>query len=445
MASRKHQSTMTSSPATDTAQLRKVTIAGSMGVFVEFYDYGAYGFLAATIAKVFFPESDAAIIMTWGIFAVTFFVRPLGGIVIGSIADRIGRRAALVLSLALMSLATTVIGLLPGYATIGIAAPILLLAMRLIQGFSAGGEVASAFSYIGETAPIRHRGLMMSWAQVGSFSALLLGTSIGVALGRTLSAEDLQSWGWRIPFLIAAPLGLIGYYIRRRLEDTPVFVAARAERDVVDSPLRTTLRDRAMLRRVALAIGLTLLNSSGYYILFSYMPSYLTKELGFTQLAGLGVTSIALMAIIVAIPLQAALSDRIGRKPVLLISSIGLLLLALPCYALLGIGNVVAAVAGAVIMAIFFAGHAGIIHAVMVELFPTRVRGTAYSLGFNVSTAIFGGAAPLVLTAIIAGTGNSAVPAYYVVLTAAGTTIAVIVSRESSRENLRDVDSRKAF
>lgn len=427
---------------TDRKQLRKVTIAGSMGVFVEFYDYGAYGFLAATIATVFFPQSGsaAALIMTWGIFALTFFVRPLGGIVIGSLADRLGRRAALVLSLTLMSGATTVIGLIPSYETIGIAAPILLLAMRLIQGFSAGGEVASAMAFVGENAPVRHRGFMMSWAQVGSFSALLLGTSIGVVLSRTLSSEALQSWGWRIPFLVAAPLGLIGYYIRRKLEDTPVFTEAKATDDVVDSPLKSTFKNRTTLRRVGLAIGLTLLNSSGYYILFSYMPSYLNKELGFTQLAGLGVTSISLIAIIVAIPLQAALSDRIGRKPVLLISSIGLAVLVLPCYALMTLGSVGSAIAGAVVMAILFAGHSGIIHAVLVELFPTRVRGTAYSLGYNVSTAIFGGAAPLVMTALIASTTNHAIPAYYVVLTAIGTTIAILMSKESSRHNLETVE-----
>jgi MHS family proline/betaine transporter-like MFS transporter len=428
-------------PASATKQLRKVVLAGSMGVFVEFYDYGAYGFLAATIAKVFFPDSggSAAIMMTWGIFALTFFVRPLGGVVIGSFADRIGRRAALVLSLMLMSGATTVIGLLPSYASIGIAAPILLLTMRLIQGFSAGGEVASAMAYVGENAPVRRRGFMMSWAQVGSFTALLLGTSIGVMLSRTLSAADLQHWGWRIPFLVGAPLGLIGYYIRRRLEDSPVFTEARKADDVVASPLKATFTDQAMLRRVALAIGLTLLNSSGYYILFSYMPSYLNRELKFTQLAGLGVTSVALIAIIIAIPVQAALSDRFGRKPVLLISSIGLTLLALPCYALMTLGSIGAAIGGAVVMAVLFAGHTGIIHAVLVELFPTRVRGTAYSLGYNVSTAIFGGAAPLIMTAVIASTGNHAVPAYYVVLTAIGTTVAILISRESSRLRLENV------
>ena len=421
--------------AEEKKRLRKTTVAGSLGVFVEFYDYGAYGFLAATIAKVFFPDSGgpAAMIMTWGIFGLTFFVRPLGGIVIGSFADRIGRRAALVLSLTLMTGATTVIGLLPGYETIGIAAPILLLAMRLIQGFSAGGEVASAMSFVGESAPDNHRGFLMSWCQVGSFCALLTGTSLGVLLSRALSEEAMLSWGWRIPFLIAAPIGILGYYIRKKLQDTPVFTEARESDEIVDSPLKATVTDSSTRRKMGLAIGLTLLNSSGYYILFSYMPSYLNKELGFTQLAGLTVTAVSLIAIIIAIPIAGTVSDRIGRKPVLLTSSIGLTLLVVPCYMLMNLGNVGAAIAGAVVMAVLFAGHSGIIHCVMVELFPTRVRGTAYSLGFNISTAVFGGAAPLIMTAIITATGNHSVPAYYVVLTAIGTTIAVLISTENSR------------
>jgi MFS transporter, MHS family, proline/betaine transporter len=392
---------MTTSRATqpaqtaDSAQLRKVTLAGSLGIFVEFYDYGAYGFLAATIAAVFFPGqgTTAALLMTYGIFAITFFFRPLGGLVLGYLADRAGRRTALVLALTLMTGATTVIGLLPGYATIGIAAPILLLITRIIQGFSAGGEVASAMSFVGEHAPTRRRGYLMSWMQVGSFVALLTGTLLGVLLTDALDTAAMHDWGWRIPFLLAAPLGVVGYFIRSKLHDTPVFERLRKSGDIASNPLKDTFTSKENRRNLLLAIGVPLLNSSGYYILFTYMPTYLSHELKFTQAQGLIVTALALLVIVASIPLAARFSDRAGRRPVLLGSAISLAVLTYPCFWLLSRGNVGLAVVGAAVLSLLFAGHAGIIHAVLVEMFPSRVRNTAYSLGYNISTAVFGGAA----------------------------------------------------
>jgi MFS transporter, MHS family, proline/betaine transporter len=426
---------------TTAAQHRKVTVAGSIGMFVEFYDYAAYGFFATTIAAVFFPPGAgaASLIMTWGIFGLTFFVRPLGGLIIGSFADRIGRRAALVLSLLMMAGATTAIGLIPSYETIGIAAPLLLLAMRLIQGFSAGGEVASALSFVGESAPPQRRGFMMSWTIGGTYAALLAGTSLGVLLNQLLSSDQLHAWGWRIPFLIAAPLGFVGFYIRRQLEDSPVFMEVRRNQVIEHSPLKATLADPTARGRVGLAIALVLLNSSGYYVLFSYMPSYLSRVLGYSQLSSLSVTAISLVTILIAIPVVGALSDRVGRKPILVGSAIAMAIVAVPCYLLLSVGNTVSALLGAMALAIVYAGHSGIIHCVLVELFPTKVRGTAYSLGYNVSTAIFGGAAPMVISVIISGTGNTSVPAYYVVLTAIGTALAGLKLRKNSGQPLEVV------
>jgi MHS family proline/betaine transporter-like MFS transporter len=420
------------------AHLRRVTLAGSLGVFVEFFDYGIYGFLAPVIATVFFAGqgSTAALLMTYGVFALTFFFRPLGGFALGYLADRVGRRTVLVFALTLMTGATTAIGLLPGYATIGIASPILLLCMRIAQGFSAGGEVASAMSFVGEHAPNHRRGFLMSWTQVGSFTALLAGTLLAVVLNGTLSEQAMQAWGWRVPFLLATPLGVVGYYIRARLHDTPNFTKLQESDAVAANPLKETFAKN--LRNLALAIGVPVLNSSGYYVLFTYLPTYLSKELKFDQVQGLTVTAVSLVAIAISIPLAAKLSDRIGRRPVLLTSAIGLTVLSYPCFWLMTRGSVPGAVLGAVVMALFYSGHAGIIHAVLVEMFPTRVRNTAYSIGYNISTAVFGGAAPLVLTALISATGDPAVPAYYMILTAVGTGVSVLLARETARSSLAD-------
>jgi MHS family proline/betaine transporter-like MFS transporter len=430
----------TASPPAQSSTLRRVALAGGLGIFVEFYDYGVYAFLATTIATVFFPErgGSTGLLATYGIFALTFFFRPLGGLVLGAMADRIGRRSTLIIALTLITGATAAIGLLPSYTTLGITAPILLLCLRLLQGFSAGGEVASAMSFVGEHAPAHRRAFLMSFSQVGSFSALLTGTLLGVLLSRTLNATALQSWGWRIPFLVAAPLGVIGYYIRSRLDDTPDFIRLRESAGLAANPLKETFTSRRNLKNLTLAISVPLLNSSGYYILFAYMPTYLSRELKFSQSQGLTVTALSLLVMVVCIPLAAKISDRMGRRPVLLTSAIGMAVLAYPCYKLMASGSLPAAVAGAMVMALLFSGHAGLIHAFLVELFPTRIRNTAYSIGYNVSTAVFGGAAPLVITALIARTGNSAIPAGYVVITAIGTAAAVLLARETARTPLSD-------
>ena len=265
-------------------EMRKVVFGGAAGVFVEFFDYGIYGFLATTLAAVFFPPESptAGLIMTWGIFALTFLIRPLGGLFIGAFADKAGRRAALVLSLTMMTIATGGIGFLPGYSRIGLAAPILLLLFRLVQGFSAGGEVASAYSFVAENAPARRRGFFTSLPQFGSYTAMLLGTSIGVALAELLPEGSLEAWAWRVPFFVAIPLGFIGYWIRRSLQDTMAFLKAKQEGETTRNPIADTVKDGSTMKLVFLAMALVLLNSSGYYVLFNYMPTYLHAELKFT-------------------------------------------------------------------------------------------------------------------------------------------------------------------
>ena len=418
----------------DSRTARRITLAGCVGIFAELYDNGIFGFMAGTLALVFFPDSQNAVLLVFVGYAISFFFRPLGGIICGHLGDRIGRQRMLVFVIMLISVATAVIGLLPTYASIGIAAPCLLILMRVLQGFSVGGEAAGAMTFLAEHAPEGKRGLYTSYAQIASFLSLLTGTLIAAAMSSGLGPDRMESFGWRIPFLLAIPLGITGIYIRQRITDTPNFTRLKEEGGLSKNPLKEAFASAEHRRAMWLALFIPLMNGSGYYVLFAYMPTFMNKELKFSTVQGLLVTAASLVAISVAIPLMGSLSDRIGRKKVIAGAAAVMAIAGIPCYALISSGNVVLAAVGACIMAVIFAGHTGVVHILLVELFPTRVRYSAYGLGYNVSSAVFGGTAPLLMTFLIGQTGNTYIPAFYAVITALGTLIAV--SRVSDRAHL---------
>jgi MFS transporter, MHS family, proline/betaine transporter len=425
----------------DPATVRKATIAGTVGSFVEWYDYGIYGLLAGTLAAVLSPAGDTSLglILTYVGFLISFLVRPFGSVICGYLGDRMGRRTLLATLLLLISGATAAIGLIPSFASIGWAAPVLLIAMRILQGFSAGGEVAGAMSFVGEYAPNHRRGFATSFIAVGSFVALLFGSVLSAVLIAALGADAVTAWAWRIPFLVAVPLGFVGWYIRTRLEDSPRFQALQARRAVARNPLRAAFTDSRHLKAIGLTIALPALNGPGYYILFVYMPTYLKSELKFTQVQGLVVTAAGLLAIVFGIPLLARVSDRIGRKPILIGSAVSMGVLAYPAFLLIRSGDVGLACLAAAVLAVCFAGHAAIVHCVLVELFPTNVRYSAYGVGFSITTVIFGGSAPLVMTWLIGLTGDTSVPAYAVILTAVITLLAALRLAETAGSALQDV------
>ncbi|MFD4249125.1 MFS transporter [Amycolatopsis thermoflava] len=422
----------------DPRTARKVTLAGCVGIFAELYDNGIFGFMAGTLAAVFFPDSANAVMLVFVGYAISFFFRPLGGIICGHLGDRIGRQRMLVFVIMLISVATAAIGVLPTYAAIGIAAPILLILLRVLQGFSVGGEAAGAMTFLAEHAPPGKRGLYTSYAQIASFLSLLTGTLIAAAMTSGFGADRMQSFGWRIPFLLAIPLGITGLYIRRRISDTPNFTRLQEEGGLARNPLKEAFSSPRHRRAMLLALFIPLMNGSGYYVLFTYMPTFMSKELHFGKVEGLLVTAVSLVAISVAIPFMGALSDKVGRKKVIAGAAIAMALAGVPCYLLIGTGNVALAIVGASIMAVIFAGHTGVIHILLVELFPTRVRYSAYGLGYNISSAVFGGTAPLLMTFLIGQTGDVHIPAYYAVLTALGTLIAVSRVRDRAHEPLHD-------
>jgi MFS transporter, MHS family, proline/betaine transporter len=422
--------------------VRKATIAGAMGSFVEWYDYGIYGLLTTYLAINVMGSKDVGSLLLTNVgFLVSFLARPFGSVICGYLGDKMGRKTLLSTLLLLISASTAAIGLIPSHAVIGLAAPILLILLRILQGFSAGGEVAGAMSFVGEYAPNHTRNFAMSFIAVGSFVALLFGSLLSTALIVTLGDATMESWAWRIPFLVAVPLGYVGFFIRSRMEDTPHFAALRERNQVEPNPLKAVFTSKKHLQAIAITIFLPAVNGPGYYLLFAYMPTYLKTSLGnghnFTSAQALMVTAVGLLSIIVAIPLMARLSDRIGRKPVLLFSAVAMATVSYPMFTFIVTGRMGLAMAGAAVMAVAFSGHAAVVHTVLTELFPTTVRYSAYSIGFSISTIIFGGSAPLVMTAMIKATGNSMVPAYASIITALITLVTIFFLKETKGQELR--------
>lgn len=416
----------------------KSVIAGLSGIFVELYDNAIYGFLAGTLAVVFFPTTDPSTGMLLALvaFGIPFFIRPLGAAVGGYWGDKIGRRRVLIALVTMMSVATGLIGLLPTEASIGILAPILLVLLRFVQGFSMGAETGTGNSYLAENAPQNKRGQVVSYANAATFIAMMFGTMLAAALTAGLGTEAMTAWGWRIPFLIAIPMGLAALWIRLAAGESPEFDKVQSDGLVVRNPLWEALASPTARRGMLLTILLPLFNSSGYFVLFIYMPSFMTSQLKFTSVQGLVVTGVALLVGSVTSLVAGRLSDRFGRKR-LLAGSSGLMVVAgFPCYYLLTQGSMALALLGVVIMSIIFSGTFGVVQTAMAELFPTRIRTVAYGFGYNIGTAVFGGAAPALIAFLIGVTGSIWVPAAYLVLTSVVACVTALRIRETAFEPL---------
>ncbi len=415
---------------------RKVVAASFIGNFVEWFDYAAYGYLAVTIAAVFFPSDDpqAGLLMTFGVFAISFLVRPVGGFIWGYLGDKIGRREALSWSILLMSGATFCIALLPGYAAIGFGAPLLLLALRIVQGFSAAGEYAGASAFLVEYAPANRRGRYAAVVPASTAAGLLFGSLMAAALTGLLSSEALESWGWRLPFLLAAPLGLIGRYIRTKLEDSPTFREASKAAAPESSPVGSLLKDH--WRQLVLAAGAVLLNAVGFYVILSYMPTYLAEELGLDATRSYLATTIALLTYIGFIFLTGALSDRFGRKKVLITASILFVLFTVPAFMALDSGSFLVIVLVQILLGAMLSLNDGTLPSYLAEMFPTKVRYSGFAVSFNLSNALFGGTAPFVATLLIAASGNVLAPGWYLMCAAVISLVAVACSVETSRKPL---------
>ncbi|WP_125610037.1 MFS transporter [Specibacter cremeus] len=416
---------------------RRVIMASFIGNFVEWFDYAVYGYLAATIAGAFFPTQDkqTGLLLTFGVFAISFFVRPLGGFVWGQIGDKLGRKNALSLSILIMSAATFAIALIPGYNTIGIWAPIMLLLVRVVQGFSAAGEYAGASAFLVEYAPANRRGLYAAVVPASTAAGLLLGSLLAAVLSMVLSPDQMNAWGWRLPFLLAAPMGLIGRYIRTKLEDTPAFRALTEEDKAIKTPVAALFKNH--WRPLLLAVGAVLLNAVGFYVILSYMPTYLSQELGFGATESFLATTIALLTYIGFIFLTGLASDRFGRKKVLISASVLFVLLTVPAFMLLDTGSFAVILVVQILLGGMLTLNDGTLPSFLAELFPTRVRYSGFAVSFNLSNALFGGTAPFVATLLIALSGSKLAPGWYLMAAAAISLIAVLFARETSKDPLR--------
>jgi MHS family proline/betaine transporter-like MFS transporter len=413
-------------------EVRRAVRGAAIGNSVEWFDFAVYSALATYIAAKFFPSGDdtAALLNTFAIFAAAFFMRPLGGLFFGPLGDRIGRQRVLALVILLMSAATFAIGLVPSYDSIGVLAPVLLFVLRCLQGFSAGGEYGSGACYLAEFAPDKRRGFIVSFLVWSVVIGFLLGSITVTILETTLSEQAMDDYGWRIPFLLAGVLGGVGLYIRLRLGDTPEFERLKESGEVSTAPLREAVT--TSWRPILQIIGLVIVHNVGFYVVFTFLPSYFTKTLGFTKTdAFVSITVASIVALVLILPLG-ELSDRIGRKPLLIAGAVGFAVLAYPLFWLLNAGSLVAAIAAHAGLAALEAVFVSTSLAAGAELFATRVRSSGYSIGYNVSVALFGGTAPYVATWLTDRTGNELAPAYYIIIAAVITLATVMTMRETS-------------
>ncbi len=419
-------------PAPRTKQI----VAAVIGNALEWYDFVVYGFLTVIISRLFFPsESEyTSLLLTMATFGVGFFMRPVGGIVIGLYADRKGRKAALQLIILLMTVAIAMIAFAPTYAAIGAGAPLLIVLARLLQGFATGGEFASATSFLVESAPANRRGFYGSLQMVGQSIAALAGAVSGMLITQGLSPEQIDSWGWRLPFIFGLLIGPVGLYIRRHLEETEAFIESAAS-GAEKATLRSILREHT--RGVATSFGLVLSGTIMYYVVLIYMPTYAKTQLNIALNDAFIAQVIGLICLALLTPLFGVLSDRIGRRPVLMAAMVAYLVLPYPLFAWLQAepGLFRLAVMQVTLCSAVAIGF-GAISTALAEQFPARVRSTGLALAYNFAVMLFGGFAQLIVTWLIKATGSPLAPAYYVMFGAVIGFCASLFLVERHREEL---------
>lgn len=402
-------------PAASAIRARRfrVVLAATIGNTLEWYDFLVYALLAVTIARLFFPAGNElnSLLLSMATFGIGLVTRPVGAVVLGIYADRVGRKAALSLAILMMALGTGLIAIAPTYEVIGIWAPLLIVFARLLQGFSCGGELGGAIALLVENAPERRRGLHASWQAASQSAGFLLGALVTLAVTLTMTPAQLESGGWRWPFVFGLLIAPVGLYIRSQLQEPELFLKAR--KAARSSAMADTLRQEGRL--AFLALGVSVLYVVSAYVLFVYMPTFAVRQLHLSFTSALLAAIAAASLNLLCTPLAAAVSDRVGRKPMLQLATVAYLLLTYPAFALLT-ARPNAAVFTVVQLgfAALMALYGGPVVAVLAELFSTRVRSTAIAVAYNL-VAMLGGFAPFVVTWLIAATGNPRAPAFYVI------------------------------
>lgn len=412
---------------------RRMIPAAVIGNTLEWFDFAVYGFFAITISKLFFPTGDetSSLLLTVATFGVGFVMRPIGAVILGALGDTHGRKAALSTTILLMALGTAMIGLAPTYADAGLWAPAWIVLARLIQGFSAGGEVGGATAFLVEHAPKDRKGYFASWQQASQAGALLLGSLFGATLTGVLSPQQLEAWGWRIPFLFGLVIGPVGWYIRAKTREPATFERAKAANQQA-SPLRQVMG--SYRKEIVAGFGVTIVWTVCTYFFLVYMPTYAVRTLKLPQSASLWANGAGLLVLVVLAPVFGGLSDRIGRRPLLVGFAAAILVLAYPALWLLtAFPSAATLTAVLIVFAALIAGFTGPAPAAMAELYPPQVRSTGLSIAYNFAVTIFGGFAPFIATALIARTGSPLAPAWYVMFAAAASLVALLVGGSALR------------
>ena len=413
-------------------------IAGCIGNVLEWYDFALYGFFAPIIAKLFFPADNelTGLLATFGIFAVGFLMRPIGSILFGILGDKVGRKKALEISVIMMAVPTTLIGVLPTYQSVGILAPILLTVIRLIQGVSVGGEFTGSISYVVENAPHPppRRGFYGSWTVFSLLGGILLGSAVASIITKTFSEPDVQSFGWRIPFLLGLVIGIVGLFLRSGLEESPAFKKLKEAGQLSKTPIMDSFRYH--WREILTVVGATCVGSINFYLIFVYLTTYLSTETHLMLAAALEINTVSMLVLMALTPVMGYMSDKFGRRPILIIGCLILAIFSYPLFVVLTWNNFTYDLLSQFVFALGLAMIFGPFAAMMVELFPARIRMSALSIGYNIGFAIFGGTAPFVATYLIEATGNKLAPSFYLIAASIVSLIVFFIIRETYNDKI---------
>ncbi len=402
--------------------MRRSIEGTAIGNFMEWYDFGVYGYIATTIAQVFYPGNSVSavhLIATFSTLAAAFVVRPIGGFIFGPLGDRIGRKRVLMTTILLMTVGTTSTGLLPGYHTIGIWAPILLVVARIFQGLSTGGEYVGAMTYVVEQAPDRRRGMMVGFLPLGNLSGFVVAGLLVTALQTWLPSHEMLTWGWRIPLLLSAPFGVVAMYLRLRLDESPAYKNAGENADPSDERQQNLFQRTVVEQRRPMLIcaALVMTSQAADYMLTGYLPTYLKVVVHVGHTAGLVMITVTLAILMALLVFVAGLSDRIGVKPIMWTGSGLLVVASVPAFLLIRLGGSHALIfIGVLLIGLMELCFDSTTPSALPALFPTGVRYGALAIAYNVSISAVGGTTPLIAQALISATGNAMVPAYMLIV-----------------------------